>query len=89
MATGHETEGHASRTNGPPRNTVALGAGFGIGILWVIMGVVSLKSSIRGYSNHRYDWGLAWGLIGLLITAAGTIAMVATWWHLTRVRDDH
>lgn len=86
MATSHESP---SVTHEPPRNALALGAGFGIGILWVIMGVTSLYSAAKGYRNHRYDWGLAWGLIGLLITAAGTIAMVATWWHLTRVRDDH
>lgn len=73
----------------PPRNTLALGAGFGIGVLWITMGVFSLLSAARGYRNHRYDWGLTWGLIGLLITAAGAIAMVATWWHLTRVRDDN
>jgi hypothetical protein len=73
----------------PPRNPVALGIGFGIGIFWWVMGVTALWSSARGYSNHRYDWGLAWGLIGLLLLAAGTISMVATWWHLTRVRNDH
>ena len=75
--------------NEPPRNTVALGAGFGIGILWVVMGVTSLWSSVRGYSNHRYDWGLAWGLIGLLLVAAGLISMIATWHHLTTSRDHH
>jgi uncharacterized membrane protein HdeD (DUF308 family) len=89
MASGHETHEDTGRTTQPPRNTVALGTGFIIGILWVIMGVVSLVSAARGYANHRYDWGLAWGLIGLLITAAGSISMIATWWHLTRVRDDH
>ena len=76
-------------TNEPPRNTVALGAGFGIGILWVVMAVTSLWSSVRGYSNQRYDWGLAWGLIGLLLLAAGLISMIATWHHLTTSRDHH
>jgi hypothetical protein len=75
--------------NEPPRNTAALGAGFGVGILWVLMAVTSLWSSVRGYQNHRYDWGLAWGLIGLLLLAAGMISMIATWWHLTRIRNDH
>lgn len=76
-------------TNEPPRNTVALGAGFGIGVLWVIMAGTSLWSSVRGYSNHRYDWGLAWGLIGLLLLAAGLISMIATWRHLTTSHDSH
>ena len=89
MAAGHSGGETASTAHQPPRNTTALGVGFGIGILWVAMGIVSIASAIRGYSNHRYDWGLAWGLIGLLITAAGMIAMIATWWHQTRVRDDH
>lgn len=74
----------------PPQNTTALGIGFGIGVLWVIMAVTALWSAIRGYLNHRWDWGLAWILIGLLMLAAGIAAMVGTWWHQTRVleRDD-
>ncbi len=75
--------------NEPPRNVPALGTGFIIGILWVVMAVTALWSSVRGYNNHRYDWGLAWGLIGVLLLAAGMISMFATWWHLTRVRNDH
>jgi hypothetical protein len=75
--------------NEPPRNVAALGVGFGIGIFWWVMAVTALWSAVRGYNNHRYDWGLTWGLIGLLLLAAGTISMVATWWHLTRIRNDH
>ena len=71
----------------PPQNVVALGAGFGIGVFWVLMGGTSLWSSWRGYSNDRFDWGLGWGLVGVLLTAAGIAAMFGTWWHLTRVRD--
>jgi hypothetical protein len=77
----------ASDSASPPQNTAALGVGFGIGILWWLMAGISLYSSIRGYSNGRYDWGLLWGLVGVLLLAAGTAAMVGTWWHLTRVRD--
>lgn len=77
----------ASETTRPPQNTAALGTGFGIGILWWLMAGTSLYSSFRGYSNDRHDWGLAWGLIGLLLLAAGTAAMVGTWWHLTRIRE--
>jgi hypothetical protein len=77
----------AARQKSPPQNTAALGVGFGIGILWWIMGITSLWSSFRGYGNERYDWGLAWGLIGLLLLAAGTAAMVGTWMHLTRAQE--
>jgi hypothetical protein len=74
----------------PPQNTVALGAGFGIGILWLLMAGTCLWSSFRGYANDRPDWGLAWGLVGVLLAAAGIAAMVGTWWHQTRVLvDDH
>ncbi|MGH7503845.1 MAG: hypothetical protein ACREL7_19120 [Longimicrobiales bacterium] len=73
-----------------PTNTVALGAGFGVGILWLVMAVTSLWSGIRGYANDRADWGLAWTLVGILLLAAGLSAMIATWWHLTRVANsDH
>ena len=71
----------------PPQNTVALGTGFGIDILWWIMAVTCFWSAYRGYDNGRFDWGLIWGLVGVLLAAAGTAAMFGTWWHLTRVRD--
>jgi hypothetical protein len=71
--------------NDAPQNTTALAAGFGIGLLWLAMAATSLWSSIRGYTNHRLDWGLAWGLVGVLLLAAGIAALVGTWWHLTRV----
>lgn len=71
----------------PPQNVVALGTGFGIGVLWLIMAGTSLWSAARGYANERYDWGIAWGLVGLLLAAAGIAAMVGTWWHLTRIHD--
>jgi hypothetical protein len=71
----------------PPQNTLALGTGFGIGILWVLMAGTSLWSAVRGFSNDRSDWGVAWGLVGLLLLAAGIAAMVGTWWHLTRHAD--
>jgi hypothetical protein len=77
----------APATSRPPTNTAALGVGFGIGIFWWIMAATSLWSAARGYANHRYDWGLAWGLVGLLLAAAGTAAMVGTWWHLSRQTD--
>jgi hypothetical protein len=72
-----------------PQNTVALGAGFGIGVLWIVMAVTSLWSSVRGWINGRGDWGLAWGLVGVLLLAAGIAAIAGTWWHQTRVLDEH
>jgi hypothetical protein len=71
----------------PPQNTRALGAGFIIGILWWLMAATCLWSSWHGYANDRFDWGLLWGLVGVLLAAAGTAAMVGTWWHLTRVEQ--
>lgn len=72
-----------------PQNTAALGAGFGIGILWLVMAATSLWSSARGFANDRPDWALAWGLVGILLAAAGTAAIVGTWWHQTRVLRNH
>lgn len=72
-----------------PRNPVALGVGFGIGVLWILMAGTSIWSAARGYNNQRYDWALMWGIIGVLLLAAGIGAMVGTWWHLTRIRDDY
>jgi hypothetical protein len=73
----------------PPQNTTALAVGFGIGVLWLVMSVTALWSSIRGYQNERYDWGLAWALIGVLLLAAGLAAMIGTWWHQTRIVGRH
>jgi hypothetical protein len=69
----------------PPQNTIALGAGFGIGLLLLGLGVASLWSAARGFLNQRHDWGLAFGLVGVLLAAAGVAALVGTWWHQTRV----
>jgi len=74
---------------GPPQNTAALGAGFGIGILWIIMAATSLWSAARGFANDRSDWGITWALVGILLLAAGIIAMIATWLHLTRNAQEH
>jgi len=68
-----------------PTNTAALGAGFGLGILWLVMAGTSLWSAARGFLNGRADWGIAWGLVGVLLAAAGTAAIIGTWWHQTRV----
>jgi hypothetical protein len=73
----------------PPQNTAALGTAFFIGIAWWVMAGTCLWSSARGYANGRFDWGLLWGLVGLLLTAAGTAAMFGAWWHLTRHAQEY
>jgi len=72
-----------------PRNPIALATGFGIGVLWLIMAVTCLISAVRGYQHQRYDWGLMWAIVGVLLAAAGLGAMIGTWWHLTRIHDDY
>lgn len=72
-----------------PQNVGALAAGFGIGLLWVVFAVAVLISAIRAYANDRSDWFNVWGLVGVLLLAAGIAAMVGTWWHQTRVVRDH
>jgi hypothetical protein len=78
----HDSAAPASRA---PQNVVALGAGFGIGIVWIILAGMALWSAMRGFTNDRYDWGIAYGLVGVLLLAAGLAAMIGTWWHQTRV----
>ena len=72
-----------------PQNTVALAAGFGIGILWVVMAITSFWSAARGFLNDRTDWGVTWALVGLLLLAAGIASMVGTWWHQTHDEESH
>lgn len=60
--------------------------GYGIGLLWSALGVLSLKSAADGFLYDRLDWGVGWGLVGILLLAAGVISLVGTWWHLNRVR---
>lgn len=67
---------------------LVLGAGAVIGVLWIAMAGASLYSSFRGYSNGRADWGLGWGLVGVLLLAAGVAALVGSWWHVNRVARD-
>jgi hypothetical protein len=81
----HQYDSTRAGSPPPPQNTTALGAGFGIGIVWILLGGMALWSAVRGYMNERHDWGLAFLLVGLLLTAAGTAALVGTWWHQTRV----
>lgn len=68
---------------------LAYGAGFGIGALWIAMAILSLASAARGFANARADWGVGWGLVGILLLGAGAAAIVGTWWHQTRVKRVH
>lgn len=65
---------------------LAFGAGFGIGILWIIISVRTLISAADGFANQRPDWGVGWGVVGILLLAAGVSAVVGTWWHDRMVR---
>lgn len=62
-------------------NKLALAAGFGIGVVWIAMGAWCLYSGIRGYSNHRTDYGLVWTVVGVLLLGAGAASLIGTWWH--------
>jgi hypothetical protein len=63
--------------------------GFVIGVLWIAMAATALWSSVRGYGNDRSDWGLAWGIVGVFLLAAGIAAIVGTWWHNYRLTRRH
>lgn len=65
---------------------LAFGAGFGIGILWIILAIRTLASAAGGFANQRTDWGVGWGLVGVLLLTAGITAIVGTWWHDRQVR---
>ena len=75
--------------NGHSPNKLALAAGFGIGILWVVMALWCLFSAFNGFADNRPDYGLAWSLVGVLLLAAGGAALVGTWWHNLRVNTHH
>ncbi|MGH7482819.1 MAG: hypothetical protein ACRELV_11740 [Longimicrobiales bacterium] len=56
-------------------------AGVIIGVLWIAMAVATLLSAAEGYRNDRNDWGLGWGLVGILLLGAGVASIVGSWWH--------
>ncbi|MGQ0562435.1 MAG: hypothetical protein ACT443_11235 [Gemmatimonadota bacterium] len=70
---------NGSGTGAP--NKLALAAGFGIGVLWVAMALWCLVAGVNGFSDERPDYGLAWTLVGVLLLAAGSAALIGTWWH--------
>jgi hypothetical protein len=70
--------------NGRQSNRLALAAGFGIGIVWIASALYVLVYAIRGFSDRRPDYGMAWSLVGVLLLAAGVAAVVGTWWHVLK-----
>ena len=75
--------------NGSQRNPMALATGFGIGILWIASALYILVHAIRGFMDHRPDYGMSWSLVGVLLLAAGVSAVIGTWWHLLRRPEAH
>jgi predicted MFS family arabinose efflux permease len=75
--------------NGTQPNRLALASGFGIGILWIATALFILYNAIRGFADHRPDYGMSWSLVGVLLLAAGVAALVGTWWHLIRRPPAH
>jgi len=61
-------------------------AGFGIGVIWVVLAIATLIAAARGSTYDRPDYALSWGLVGLFLLGAGLSALIGTWWH-TRTRE--
>ena len=77
-------------TNGHSEpNKMALAVGFGIGVLWFAMAVWCLVYGIKGYANQRTDYGLIWTVVGILLLAAATSALIGTWWHQFVLKRRH
>ena len=75
--------------NGAQPNRLALASGFGIGIVWIASALFILYNAIRGFADHRPDYGMSWSLVGVLLLAAGVAALIGTWWHLLRRPPAH
>lgn len=76
------------KSNGITR-TLAYAFGFGLGTAWIAIAIYVLVSAANGFRNDRLDWGVGWGIVGLFLLAAGTCAIVGTWWHQNRVLKRH
>lgn len=73
-------------------NPLALAAGFGIGVIWIAIAIWCIAAAVKGYNNDRTDYGFVWSIVGVLMLAGGTAALVGTWWHqfaLPRRRHHH
>ena len=70
----------ATNENNEP-NKLALAAGFGIGVMWILMALWCLKAGLDGFSNGQEDYGLVWSIVGVLLLGAGCAAVAGTYWH--------
>jgi len=68
---------------------LAFAAGLGIGVAWIALAIMALRSAAQGFIDNRSDWGVGWGLVGILLLVGGCVAIVGTWWHQTRVKGRH
>ena len=57
--------------------------------LWFAMAVWCLVYGIKGYANQRTDYGLIWTVVGILLLAAATSALIGTWWHQFVLKRRH
>lgn len=69
--------------------TTIMGIGAAIGILWIAMAAAALISAAEGARNGRLDWLFGWGLVGVLLLAAGVAAIGGTYIHQYRLKDEH
>ncbi|MGH7467694.1 MAG: hypothetical protein ACRENP_06860 [Longimicrobiales bacterium] len=74
--------------NGHQPNKLAVLAGFGIGLTWILTALYTLVRAFGGLRDDRYDYGVAWTTVGVLLLAAGIAALIGTWWHQLRPPTD-
>ncbi|MFO7260277.1 MAG: hypothetical protein DIU52_003920 [bacterium] len=55
--------------------------GFTVGVVWVLLAIGALASSVRGAAAGRPDWVLGWALVGVLLMGAGLSALIGSWLH--------
>ena len=75
--------------NGHQPNRMALLTGFSIGGIWVLAALYTIVRALGGFGDSRPDYGVAWITTGVLLLAAGVAAIVGTWWHQLRPRENH
>ncbi len=70
-------------TTGAERGAAPLGllVGFTVGVVWVLLALGALTSSLRGVAAGRPDWVLGWALVGFLLMGAGLSALIGSWLH--------
>jgi hypothetical protein len=66
---------------------LGVAAGFVVGIIWIAMALTALWQSHWGSSAGRKDWALAWGLVGVLLLAAGVSAIAGALHHKNLVES--